>query len=297
VILNLALRAGIKIVTMPRFDLPEFLRLIQEQKVTQLHIVPPIVLALAKHPLVAKFDLSSVKMIYSAAAPLAGSIQTEILAKFPWLKIKQAYGLTEASPAITMVPDAEIKAGSVGILLPNIEAKVIDPITGNTIDPSQDGELCFRGPNIMKGYLNKAEATASTIKDGFLHSGDIGHFDQSFHVFIVDRAKELIKYKGMQVAPAELEGLLTTHPAIADAAVIGIPNEEAGEIPKAFVVLKANQEVAPQDLQTWLDNQVAPHKKLRGGLEIVKEIPRSLSGKILRRELKAMELAKQEIKQ
>jgi acyl-CoA synthetase (AMP-forming)/AMP-acid ligase II len=293
VILNLALHEGVKTVVMPKFELVDFLKLAQDHKATYLHIVPPIVLALAKHPIVAQYDLSSVRIIMSAAAPLSADLEHEILARFPKLKIKQAYGLSETSPGLSVSPSDNIKRGAAGLLLPNLEVKVIDPNSGEMLDPHVDGELCFRGPNIMKGYLNNPTSTAATIdKEGFLHSGDIGHVDDDCHLYIVDRVKELIKYKGFQVAPAELEGLLLKHPAVLDSAVIGIPDEEAGELPKAFVVLKPGQTVTAADISAWLDTQVAPHKKLRGGLEFVEKIPKSASGKILRRELKAAEMAK-----
>jgi acyl-CoA synthetase (AMP-forming)/AMP-acid ligase II len=293
VILNLALHVGVKTVVMPKFDLLDFLKLAQDHKATYLHIVPPIVLALAKHPAVLQFDLSSVRVILSGAAPLGPDLEREVLARFPKLKIKQAYGLSEASPAISLSPSNAIKPGAAGLLLPNIEVKVIDTVSGQLLDHHTDGELCFRGPNVMKGYLNNPTSTAATIDaDGFLRSGDIGHVDDDCHLYIVDRAKELIKYKGYQVAPAELEGLLLKHPAVADAAVIGIPDEEAGELPKAFVVLKPGQTVSAEEVIKYLEGQVAPHKKLRGGLEFIEKIPKSMSGKILRRELKAAEIAK-----
>jgi acyl-CoA synthetase (AMP-forming)/AMP-acid ligase II len=278
---------------MPKFELVDFLKLAQDHKATYLHIVPPIVLALAKHPLVLQYDLSSVRIIMSAAAPLSADLEHEIVARFPKLKIKQAYGLSETSPGLSVSPSDNIKRGAAGLLLPNLEVKVIDPVSGDILDHHLDGELCFRGPNIMKGYLNNPTSTAATIdKEGFLHSGDIGHVDDECHLYIVDRVKELIKYKGFQVAPAELEGLLLKHPAVLDSAVIGIPDEEAGELPKAFVVLKPGQTVTAADISAFLDTQVAPHKKLRGGLEFVEKIPKSAAGKILRRELKTAELAK-----
>jgi len=281
------------LVIMPKFDLGDFLKLVTEHKVTVLPIVPPIVRALVKHPMVAQFDLSHVKVIQSAAAPLGKNLEEEVVAKFPKVVIKQAYGMTELSPASHIMPVDKLRPGSVGLLLSNQEHKIIDIASGAELDVGQEGEVCVRGPNVMKGYLNNAKATAETIDPaGWLHTGDIGYLDKDGYLFITDRAKELIKYKGYQVAPAELEALLMKHPAVADAAVIGLPDEEAGEVPKAFVVLKANQQASAADISTFIDEQVAPHKKLRGNVAFTAAIPVSASGKILRRELKAAELAK-----
>jgi len=189
------------------------------------------------------------------------------------------------------VPITNLRPGSCGVILPNLELKLVDPVTKELLDLDKEGEICFRGPNVMKGYLNNPKATADTIdKDGFLHTGDIGRVDPDGFCYITDRAKELIKYKGFQVAPAELEALLLKHPAVADAAVIGLPDDEAGEIPKAFVVLKANQTATAAEISNFIDGMVAPHKKLRGNVAFVQSIPVSPSGKILRRELKAKEL-------
>jgi len=186
-----------------------------------------------------------------------------------------------------MTPADNNKHGSLGVLLPNLRCKVVDVETGENLGHGQDGEICVKGPTVMKGYLNNPEATAQTIdSDGWLHTGDIGHYDEDEHFYIVDRVKELIKYNGYQVPPAELEALLISHPDIEDAAVIGIPNLEVGELPMAFVVRKANATLTEKDVEIFVDENVAPYKKLRGGVEFIDEIPKSLSGKILRRELK-----------
>ncbi|HEV7842821.1 MAG TPA: AMP-binding protein, partial [Pyrinomonadaceae bacterium] len=182
------------------------------------------------------------------------------------------------------------KHGSVGMCLPNTECKLVDVDTGEMVGVGKRGELWVRGPQVMKGYHNKPDATAGTLDtDGWLHTGDVGYVDEDGHLFIVDRVKELIKYKGFQVAPAELEAILLSHPAIADAAVIPSPDEEAGEVPKAFVVLKA--EVSPEEIKEYVAERVAPHKKIRL-LEVVDQIPKTASGKILRRVLKERERAK-----
>ena len=293
-LMNFPLYRGATCVSVPRFDLEQFLKTIQDYRVTHLYLVPPIVLALAKHPLVDKYDLSSVKLVNSGAAPLDDAVQ-KLCAQRLHCLVTQGYGMTETSLAISVTPDdpAKMKSGSSGLLLPNMEAKVADLASGADLGPNQNGEICARGPNIMKGYLNNPEATAQTIDaQGWLHTGDIGYIDEDGHFFIVDRVKELIKYKGLQVAPAELEGVLLTNPAIADCAVIPVPDEIAGEIPKAFVVLKSP--ISADDVMQYVAERVAPHKKVRR-VEIVDAIPKSPSGKILRRELVERERAKQAV--
>jgi acyl-CoA synthetase (AMP-forming)/AMP-acid ligase II len=283
-LMNFPLYKGSKCVTMPRFDLEQFLKLVQDYRITHLYLVPPIVLALAKHPLVANYDLSSVHLINSGAAPLDDGV-SRLAAERVHCLVTQGYGMTETSIASHVTPDdpARIKIGSVGLLLPNMECKIIDVSTGEELGPNQDGEVCVRGPNIMQGYLNNPTATAATIdKEGWLHTGDVGHVDDDGFLFVVDRVKELIKYKGMQVAPAELEAALLANPAVADAAVIPSPDEEAGEVPKAFVVLRSP--ATPEELMAFVAGRLAPHKKIRK-LEIVDSIPKSASGKILRRVL------------
>ncbi|HXT61721.1 MAG TPA: 4-coumarate--CoA ligase family protein [Pyrinomonadaceae bacterium] len=284
VVLNMGLHMGATIITMPRFDLEQFLAAIQEYRVTLSHVVPPIVLKLAKEPLVEKYDLSSLKVIFSGAAPLGPEL-TRACTQRIGCSIRQGYGMTETSPVTHSSPadPAKAKLGSVGPPAPNTECKLVDPATGAELGPNEEGEVCVRGPQNMKGYLNNPEATARTIdKDGWLHTGDIGYADADGHFFIVDRVKELIKYKGFQVAPAELEAVLLTHPAVADAAVIPCRDDEAGEIPKAFVVLKA--EASEDELIRFVADRVARYKKIRV-VEFIEQIPKSLSGKILRRVL------------
>ncbi|MDP9068218.1 MAG: 4-coumarate--CoA ligase family protein [Actinomycetota bacterium] len=291
VIMNAGLFRGATIVTMPRFDLEQFLQIMQEHKITRAYLVPPIVLALAKHPLVDKFDLSELQLILSGAAPLGEELQQAVENRLGCRAV-QGYGLTETSPVthVTADDDATAKAGSIGHLVPNTEAKLVDVESGEELGPNERGELWVRGPQIMKGYLNNKEATAHTIDaDAFLHTGDIGYVDDDGYFFIVDRLKELIKYKGFQVPPAELEALLLGHEAVADAAVIPVPDEEAGEIPKAFVV--ASGDIDPDALMAWVAERVAAHKKIRQ-VEVVEEIPKSPSGKILRRVLVERERAR-----
>jgi acyl-CoA synthetase (AMP-forming)/AMP-acid ligase II len=284
VIMNIALRRGATIVTMPRFDLGEFLRIVQDYAVTRAYLVPPIVLALAKQPAVDQFDLSKLEVIMSGAAPLSGDLTNEVEKRIG-CQVMQGYGLTETSPVTHMIPDepGRNRASSIGFPLPNTECKIVDVADGRELGTDEAGELWIRGPQVMKGYLNNPEATAATMDaEGWFHTGDIAKADDDGYFYIVDRLKELIKYKGYQVPPAELEALLLTHPAIADAAVIPVPDEEAGEIPKAYVVLK--DELSPEDVMAYVAERVAPHKKIRR-VEVVDEIPKSASGKILRRVL------------
>jgi len=291
VVLNMGLHLGATIVMMPRFDLEQFLGLIEKYRVTLSHIVPPIVLQLAKNSIVEKYDLSSLQMIFSGAAPLSAKLWHECMQRIG-CGIRQGYGMTETSPVTHSSPadPSKMKLGSVGTAAPNTECKLVDPTTGEELGPNQEGELCVRGPQVMKGYLNNQEATARTIDtDGWLHTGDIGYADEDGHFFIVDRVKELIKYKGFQVAPAELEALLLSHPAVADAAVIPRRDDEAGEVPKAFVVTKL--ETSAGAIIDFVAARVAPHKKIRE-VEFIAQIPKSASGKILRRVLVEKERAK-----
>ncbi|HEX8647103.1 MAG TPA: 4-coumarate--CoA ligase family protein [Thermoleophilaceae bacterium] len=290
VIMNQGLRAGATIVTMPRFDLGQFLGLIQEHGVTRAYVVPPIALALAKHPLVDEHDLSSIETIMSGAAPLGAELAESVAGRLGCTVI-QGYGLTETSPVTHVIrPDGENRPGSIGQALPNTECRLVDPESGKDVGEGEPGELWIRGPQVMKGYLNNEEATRHTVDDdGWLHTGDIATVDSDGFFQIVDRLKELIKYKGFQVAPAELEALLITHPEVQDVAVIGVPDEEAGELPKAYVV-PAGDSVDADALMQWCGERVSPQKKVRL-VETIEEIPKSASGKILRRELKAREKA------
>jgi acyl-CoA synthetase (AMP-forming)/AMP-acid ligase II len=291
VIMSIALHLGATVVTMPRFDLEEFLTLLQDHKVTRAYLVPPIILALAKHPLVDKYDLSSVEVIMSGAAPLGADLASAAANRLNSV-VMQGYGLTETSPVTHMMPDepGSDRPGSIGFLIPSTEARFVDVATGEDLGVGGTGELWIRGPQVMKGYLNNEEATRHTVdEDGWLHTGDIGYVDEDGYFFLVDRLKELIKYKGFQVPPAELEAILLSHPNIADAAVIPVPDEEAGEIPKAYVVLSGDVDEAA--IMSFVAERVAPHKKIRL-VEITEEIPKSASGKILRRVLVDRERAK-----
>ena len=291
VIMCYGLANGSTIVSMPKFDLEEFLGLLQKFEITTAPLVPPIVLALAKHPIVDKFNLSSISLVFSGAAPLSAALAEEA-SKRIGCPLAQGYGMTEASPVTHLTPYGEGrgKPGSAGQVVPNTEVKIVDLASGKELGPNEEGELLIRGPQIMKGYLNRPEVTAESIDaEGWYRSGDVGYADEEGYFFIVDRVKELIKYKGMQVAPAELEALLLTHPAVMDAAVIPSPDEEAGEVPKAFVVKKG--EVSDSEIMAFVAEKVAPHKRIRL-LEFTDQIPKSASGKILRRILIDQERAK-----
>jgi len=256
-----------------------------KNRATKAHLVPPIVLALAKSPLVERFDLSSLTLVNSGAAPLSAEL-ADTCARRLDCTVVQGYGLTETSPVTHAVPveRAVNRPGSIGPPVPGTACRVVDVASGEDLGPGEDGEVWIRGPQVMRGYLGDEASTADTLDaDGWLHTGDIGHADEDGWFYLVDRLKELIKYKGFQVAPAELEALLLTHPAVADVAVVPIADEDAGEVPKAFVV--AREELAADALMTWVAERVAPHKRVRA-IEWVDEIPRSPSGKILRRVLR-----------
>jgi acyl-CoA synthetase (AMP-forming)/AMP-acid ligase II len=289
VIMNMGIYNGITTVTMPRFDLEQFLTTIQEHKVTRAYVVPPIALALAKHPLVDKFDVSSLDLVLSGAAPLGAELE-QACAQRLGCEVVQGYGMTETSPVSHTAPRGKHKPGTIGPCLPNMQCRIVDDESLEDVPEGERGELWMRGPNIMKGYLNNEQATKETIvEDGWLRTGDVAIIDEDGYFAIVDRVKELIKYKGFQVAPAELEALLVEHPGVADAAVIPLPDEEAGEIPKAFVVL-ADEDTTPEEIQQFVADRVSTYKQIRA-IEVVDEIPKSASGKILRRVLRDREQA------
>ncbi|MFF0911848.1 AMP-binding protein [Microbacterium enclense] len=296
VLLNLALRQRASLVTMPRFDLVEFLRGIQAFQCTFLFIAPPIAVALAKHPVVDDFDISSVHTVFSGAAPLDGET-AEAAGRRLNARIFQGYGMSELSPVSHTIPPErpDMPVSAVGVLVANCEAKLVDPETGAELEEHGDdgltapGEIWVRGPNVMLGYLNRPDATAETLDgDGFLHTGDIAVHHVDGYFTIVDRLKELIKYKGYQIAPAELEALLLSHPRIMDAAVIGVQDEDKQEIPKAFVVRQPGSELDEDEVMAFVAAEVAPHKKVRR-VEFIDAVPKSASGKILRKDLRARE--------
>ncbi|MEE2899749.1 MAG: 4-coumarate--CoA ligase family protein [Gemmatimonadota bacterium] len=292
VIMTAALARGSSIVVLPRFDLAQFLGAIQEYGVTFAHLVPPIVIALAKHPMVSDYDLSSLKGINSGAAPLGEELGRAVEERLGCV-VSQGYGLTETSPVTHAAPNqkrGDASHATIGPCLPNTEVRIVSVESGEDLGPGERGEVFIRGPQVMAGYLGQPEATAATIdKDGWLHTGDIGYVDENTYCHIVDRVKELIKYKGFQVPPAELEALLLTHPQIRDVAVVRSPDEEAGEVPKAFVV--GDESLTAEDVMSFVAERVSPQKKVRR-VEFVDQIPKAASGKILRRVLIDREIAK-----
>jgi acyl-CoA synthetase (AMP-forming)/AMP-acid ligase II len=282
VILAGALSQGATLVSLPRFELEQFLRTLQEHRITYANVVPPIVLALAKHPMVTSYDLSALRTVFSGAAPLGEELATACSTRLG-VRVRQGYGLTETSPVTHFHPiDDEVnEPASVGPLVANTEARLVDPLTGNDVPRGERGELWIRGPQVMLGYFNKPEATAACMTpDGWFKTGDVGVVDEKGWFRIVDRVKELIKYKGLQVAPAELEAVLLSHPSIADAAVIPVQDDDCGEIPKAYVVLRAP--LTDEEVMNFVAERVSPYKKIRR-VEFTDVIPKSPSGKILRR--------------
>lgn len=293
VLLNFALRQRAALVTMPKFDLTDFLRVVAEHRTTWVFIAPPIAVALAKHPLVDDYDLSSVKVIFSGAAPLDGALAAAVEKRLG-CTVCQGYGMTETSPVTHAIPADrdDLDRSSVGLLLSGTEARLVDAETGVDVAPPTDGESApgeplIRGPQVMTGYLNRPDATAEMLDaDGWLHTGDVGAVTPDGVFRIVDRLKELIKYKGYQVAPAVLEAVLLEHPSIADAAVIGAPDEDGQEVPKAFVVVQQGAELDADAVRAHVADRVAPHEKVRQ-VEFIDAIPKSASGKILRKDLRA----------
>ncbi|KAJ8504104.1 hypothetical protein OPV22_004990 [Ensete ventricosum] len=286
----MALRAvvlGETIVLMERFDFGAMLRAVERYRVTYMPVSPPLVVAMAKSDEAARRDLSSLRVLGCGGAPLGRDVAERFAARFPQVEIVQGYGLTESTGGVagTRTPEESKVFGSTGRLGPNTEAKIVDPTTGEALGPGQRGELWVRGPTIMEGYVGDAEATAATLdSEGWLKTGDLCYFDDNGFLFIVDRLKELIKYKAYQVPPAELEQILVSYPGIADAAVIPYPDEEAGQIPMAFVVRQPGSMLSNEEVMDFVGKQVAPYKRIRR-IAFVSSIPKSPAGKILRREL------------
>lgn len=284
VMMNMHLACGGAFVTMPRFDLELFLKISQDYKARRMWVVPPVALALAKHPLVDQFDLSSIDQVFSGAAPMGAELSDAVAARLG-CQMLQGFGMTELAPVSHATPVTEPRAGSSGLALPNTECRIVDPETGADLPAGEAGEMWIRGPQVMQEYLNNPEATKSTLTpDGWLKTGDIAYIDTDGFMFIVDRLKELIKFKGFQVAPAELEATLVAHPGVQDAAVIGRPDEEAGEVPVAFVI-RATPDLTEEDVHAHMKASLASYKQLQA-ITFVDEIPKSPSGKILRRLLR-----------
>jgi len=277
------------ITTSGRFDLETFCSLVQQHKPERAHLVPPIILGLGKHPVVDNYDLSSINMIISAAAPLG--LETESMTKKRLgTNIKQAWGMSELSPLGTMNSDFNARTASVGPLMPSTYGKILDVDTGKSLGPNEPGELLIKGPQVMMGYLNDTEKTEECLSDGgWLRTGDLAYYDEDGYFYITDRIKEMIKVRAFQVAPAELEELILNNEHVQDVAVVQIPDEESGELPRAYVVLKPSadlKEVTEEYLKDWVKERVSPYKRIEGGVVFTDAIPKSASGKILRRVLR-----------
>ncbi|MGA9277934.1 AMP-binding protein [Ilumatobacter sp.] len=285
VLMNGLIANGVTTVAMPRFDMVEALQAVQDLKITRFFAVPPIILGLAKAPIVDDFDTSSVRQIFSGAAPLGAELAAEASARLD-CEVVQGFGMTELSPVSHCTVEGDFRAGTSGVTVSNTESRIVDPASGADRDVGERGELWVRGPQVMKGYLNNDEATAATIDaDGWLHTGDVAIIDEHGHMTIVDRLKELIKFKGFQVAPAELEALIITHPKVVDVAVIGVPDDEAGEIPKVFVTAAPGETVTLEEIQELVAEHLVSYKQVQQ-LEVIDAIPKSAAGKILRKELR-----------
>jgi long-chain acyl-CoA synthetase len=286
-----AISLGATQVAMARFDMVEYCTLVERHRATVCFIVPPIVLGLAMSPEVEKHDFSSVRFFFTGAAPLAPVPARRMIQRLGKPLI-QGYGLTETSPVTHANPMDAAVLESIGPVVPGTEDKIVDLETGTrALANGEVGEICVRGPQVMRGYWNKPQDTADVIRDGWFHTGDVGRRDDRGYVFIVDRKKEFIKYKGFGVGPAEVEAVLCEHPAVADAGVIGKPNDEAGEIPKAFVQLRPNAQATAEELIAFVKERISDYKRVRE-VEFIDKVPRTASGKILRRELAERERAK-----
>jgi len=284
-LMNIYLGRGASIVTMPRFDLEQFLTLAEKYKTPRIWGVPPVAIALAKHPMIDDFDLSAVKYVFSAAAPADETLLKSIEQRIGAQGV-QAYGMTELSPLTHIAPATGAKPGAAGVAAASTDCRIVDPETGKDQGPNEEGELWIRGPQVMKGYHNNPQATADTMADGnWLKTGDLALIDDDGELWIRDRLKELIKYKGFQVAPAEVEAALIDLADVADCAVLGAPDDEAGEVPVAFVVRAPGSTASGEDIRAALDGKLVSYK-IPAKVTFIDAIPKTASGKILRRQLR-----------
>ncbi|XP_026331135.1 probable 4-coumarate--CoA ligase 1 isoform X2 [Hyposmocoma kahamanoa] len=294
-ILNYNLILGYHLVSIPKFTPEDYIKCLLEYKPTTLFVVPSLLTFLATHPLVKKEYIQSVETIMIGAAPITDSMLEKFLLKCEKtkdeIKLLQGYGMTESSPVALMTPYNYPfnKVGSAGQLVPSTQARIVSLTTGEILGPHKSGELLVRGPQVMKGYWNNEQATQETVdSEGWLHTGDVAYYDEDHYFYIVDRTKELIKVKGNQVSPTEIESIIMELPEVADVAVVGIPDPLAGEIPKAFVVLKPNDKLAEKQVYDVVAGKLVKYKRLEGGVVFLESIPRNAAGKIMRNELKVL---------
>ncbi|CAB3247236.1 unnamed protein product [Arctia plantaginis] len=294
-ILNYNLTIGSHLVTMPRFTPDDYIKCLDEYEPTTLFVVPSLLAFLATHPHVKKEHLQSVETIMVGAAPTTDSMLEKFLLKCEKTKdeirLLQGYGMTESSPVTLLTPYTYpySKVGSVGQLVPSTQAKIVSLTTGEMLGPHKSGELWLKGPQVMKGYWNNEAATKETVdSDGWLHTGDVAYYDEEHYFYIVDRTKELIKVKGNQVSPTEIESVIMERAEVADVAVVGVPHPLAGEVPKAFVVLKPKHKLTEKDVYDLVAQKLTKYKHLEGGVLFLDTIPRNAAGKIMRNELKVL---------
>lgn len=278
---------GCKMVTMPYFKPDLFLKVLVDYKGTSLFVVPPMAVFLGKHPSVTPAHLASLKSIVCGAAPLSEADADALTKKNNKVIIRQGYGLTETSGALCIGRNTDTNHASVGHALPNCEVKIADLHTGEALSAGQEGEIWFRGPVVMKGYYNNEGANEESFHGGWFKTGDIGKYDENKYIYVTDRLKELIKVKGFQVPPAELEAVLRTHPKVLDSAVIGIPDPISGEKPKAFVVPQPGQNPSEDEIKQYVNSKLISYKNIHK-VQFVENIPKNAAGKILRKDLKNM---------
>jgi len=285
------LMGGGKMITLSSFNPLTFLNALITYKPTFLHLAPPLLVFLTTHQGVKPHHLESLRYILVGAAPVQPSLIREFKEKAPHVELREGWGMSELSPAACFSPEGQSVVGSCGKVIPNTKMKVVSVETGEDLGPEQDGELLVQGPQVMKGYLNNTEATDKTIINDWLYSGDLAKWDREGNIFMVDRMKEMIKVKALQVSPSELEDLLRHHHEVHDAAVLGITNDRMGEVPQAYVVKKnrkAKDEEIANMIHEYINERVSDHKKIRGGIVFLPEIPRSPAGKILKKNLKGL---------